>query len=293
MESILNVSAHKHGNYHKYYEFHPATCRTSLMEKDNIFLKMWQSQNEPEVFSILDVGCNEGDLSVDILKLAVKELPSHVKCVVLGVDIDSSLIDLANSKYSNDTVTFKAITFMDPVMVSEYFTTYFKENNLTGFNFISMFSITMWIHLNHDDAGLKQFINEGIKHLTPLGSILIEPQPWKCYKAANKRCRKLGMPKPLYYETLQMKDIDREITDYLMKSCGMKSFWCLGKEIWGRSILIFHQSEHEVLQSLVAAVAPAAVVVETVSSGVEASESKTEGVVDGASDSPVNKKVKV
>ncbi len=196
MESVLNISAHKHGNYHKYYDFHPVTSRTSLMETSGMFLKMWQAQNEPSVFALLDIGCNEGDLSVGVLKMAVNELPCHVKCILLGVDIDSSLIDLAVNKYVNDETkshtTFKALNFMDSASVKEYFDSYFVEQNISGFNFASMFSITMWIHLNHNDEGLKQFIAQGVALLSPLGSILVEPQPWKCYKAANKRCRKLG-----------------------------------------------------------------------------------------------------
>ena len=35
-------------------------------------------------FSLLDIGCNEGDLSMEILKLARKQIPEHVRCTMLG-----------------------------------------------------------------------------------------------------------------------------------------------------------------------------------------------------------------
>ncbi len=279
MECVLNISAHKYGNYHKYYEFHPATARTSLLDKDQMFYTMWKAQGEPNKFVLLDIGCNEGDLSVDVLNIVRKELPDNVECILLGIDIDSSLIELANSKYCNEGnknntnnthISFEAFSFMDSTTTDDYFKKYFKQHNITGFNFISMFSITMWIHLNHNDIGLLNFIDQGVKYLTTQGSILIEPQPWKCYKNANKRCRKLGLTKPLYLDQIKLKDIDKEIISYLLPvtttsdngssssvtSVGfrttsssnsihnsIKSYWCLGKEIWGRSLLIFHKSD--------------------------------------------------
>ena len=40
-ESILDISAHKYGNYHKYYTFHPAENRMAIIEQYSLFYTLW------------------------------------------------------------------------------------------------------------------------------------------------------------------------------------------------------------------------------------------------------------
>jgi hypothetical protein len=88
-----------------------------------------------------------------------------------------------------------------------------NNSYMNGFHFVSLFSITMWIHVNHGDEGLIKFLetaaslsiynnndndnndnnNNTFKDNTndrvntiSYSSLLIEPQPWKCYKSASK-----------------------------------------------------------------------------------------------------------
>ena len=308
MESVLDISAHKYGNYHKYYTFHPSSARSSFFASGDMFRKLWEAQDKPRVFRILDIGCNEGNLSMDVLEQARWELPSSVVCTVLGIDIDSSLIALANEKYCAPKeggvvpphIAFDAINFMDADATGEFMTGYFDElnkatqsasadcNSFRGFNVVCLFSITMWIHLNHDDTGLVDCLQRSAGLLTPTGSLVIEPQPWKCYKAADKRCRKLGITRPLHYSALAIRNIEVDLVNIMMQDASklslslqsdvepvpeteraaaaaaakkhelaatadvmmkmvstnmhMQSYWDLGKEGWGRSILIFHRS---------------------------------------------------
>jgi 2-polyprenyl-3-methyl-5-hydroxy-6-metoxy-1,4-benzoquinol methylase len=86
MEEVHNSSAHKYGNYHKYYSFHPVQSRLSLI-KPSLIMEIWLSQNKPSFFSILDIGCNEGDLSVEILRIAREVLPITVRCILLGLQL--------------------------------------------------------------------------------------------------------------------------------------------------------------------------------------------------------------
>ena len=293
MESVLDISAHKYGNYHKYYTFHPSSTRSSFFSRDNILLQIWEGQGQPDVFSILDIGCNEGNLSMDVLSEAKRQLPDHVKCVLLGIDVDSSLIGLANNKYvtadSSCPITFETVNFMDETESKTFMKSYYdkletKEWKFDGFNLVCLFSITMWIHLNYGDEGFLSFLERSADLLCPIGSLVVEPQPWKCYKSADKRCRKLGITRPLHYSALTIRDIEKETVDIVMglsttttnsstevpvestsvvktrnpkqpavhqpvphrdisASMGMRSYWDLGKEGWGRSILIFHRSE--------------------------------------------------
>jgi SAM-dependent methyltransferase len=225
MESVLEISAHKYGNYHKYYTFHPSETRSSFFAGEELFLKMWEAQGSPAVFAILDIGCNEGNLSIDMLEQAAKELPHSVKCFLLGIDVDSSLIALANTKYTKEigtgNVQFSTVNIMDEATTNEFMSTYFKSissNDLpcSGFSVASLFSITMWIHLNHGDSGLVNCLKRSSDLLTPLGSLIVEPQPWKCYKSADKRCRKLGITRPLHYSELQIREIEVDVVNVML-----------------------------------------------------------------------------
>eukprot|EP01032_Pedospumella_encystans_P022635 gene22635-25643_t len=222
---------------------------------------------------------------MDVLEQAQKELPSHVTCTLLGIDLDSSLIDLAVAKYvSADNATpiaFAPINFMDSEASKVFLDKYLIDLSSTlkkevvGFSMVCLFSITMWIHLNFGDDGLVDFLARSADLLTPLGSLVVEPQPWKCYKAADKRCRKLGITRPLHFSALQIRDIEREMTGMLLPTnteyvstesaasataasttvapveakkvftqiqAGMQCHWDLGKEGWGRTIYLFHRS---------------------------------------------------
>jgi 2-polyprenyl-3-methyl-5-hydroxy-6-metoxy-1,4-benzoquinol methylase len=114
----------------------------------------------------------------------------------LGVDLDSSLIDLAKKKYcENDLdIEFQPLNIMDFKSYSSFMDGYFSRQPFASFSFVCLFSITMWIHLNFGDQGLHTFLQRSASLLSPVngGSLLVEPQPWKCYKNAEKRCKKLG-----------------------------------------------------------------------------------------------------
>ncbi|KAJ1440846.1 hypothetical protein B484DRAFT_476576 [Ochromonadaceae sp. CCMP2298] len=277
MESVLEISAHKYGNYHKYYTFHPSSARSNFFADDEIYLTLWRAQGQPQLFSLLDVGCNEGNLSVDLLLQARKALPG-VTVTLLGLDLDSHLIGLAQKKYQGwgqeqeqkqeqeqeqeqeqkrqqeqgqqqehrlQGVEFLAIDFMDEAATAAVCATHLRR--MRAF-------ITMWIHLNHADTGLVTFLESSAALVSPLGSLIVEPQPWRCYKSADKRCRKLGICRPVHLCDLEIRgEIEPEIVRIVMglgdggggvgMGGVMRSYWDMGKEGWGRSIFVFHKAE--------------------------------------------------
>lgn len=215
---VLEGNGHKYGNYHDYYSFHPSTVRTSLLPIgifNDIWLNRDDNNNGSKVFNVLDVGCNEGNLTVDMYNRIRSELSNDVTINVTGIDIDPVLIQRANNKNnilsnSNDSIQFLTIDIMNNDSISII--------SKTKYHFISVFSVTMWIHLNHGDDGLKRFLHSIADLTTDKGSLLIEPQPWKCYKKASKRLRKLGMPPPMYYGKLNISDIEKQVTIMMTKS---------------------------------------------------------------------------
>jgi SAM-dependent methyltransferase len=166
--SLSDGNGHKYGNFHSYYTFHEDQSRTKLIPQ-KFFFSLWKLQGEPETFSILDVGCNEGNLTIELYERAVSELPSHVCCRVLGVDLDDILIGRAIKKAeSMESVSFCTVDIMKEDQGSgvSVIRDFCEKNIFTGFSFISLFSITMWIHLNHGDIGLEKFLSKGASLLS-------------------------------------------------------------------------------------------------------------------------------
>lgn len=246
-------NGHRFGNFNNYYSFHPSNCRTAAVP-NGIYEFMWTNLDKPSHFYICDIGCNSGDLSLAVLQQAKNELSKYgVRCYLLGIDLDPDLIARARTKYCSSTtsddlgladVEFQAI---DVLSNPDFASDYYRKHNITGFSMICAFSITMWIHLNHHDHGMLEFLRLLAQH--SLDGIIIEPQKWKSYKNAVTRCRKLGMAKPLYFDAITIRnDVDTIICRTLRETYGFdyvpqqkvdssnsSTAVDLSQDIWGRS----------------------------------------------------------
>ena len=251
---------HQFGNFHSYYRFHPVTERTQYFTT-GMFSTIWEADGKPPCFTMLDVGCNEGDLTIEMALLATKDLPKHVSVKVLGLDLDSELISRASIKLdamrhssslpSNCTIEFNTCNLTLPASYSEdgVVQTFLQSCGDTSsciqsntFSFITLFSVTMWVHLQVGDDQFKSFLHN-ICNLTS-SSILIEPQPWKCYRAAARRCRKQSLPSfPYPPDTLKLTDIDDVVRSIVIEECHFSSrcSWSLGTESWGRTLVVYHR----------------------------------------------------
>jgi SAM-dependent methyltransferase len=235
--SALLEAQHVYGNFQSYYDFHPAVARSALLPKD-LFRILWKEQGSPTTFKLFDVGCNEGDLTLMLLRLAREQLPDDVHVVAFGVDIDTILIERARKKgvellssMLNAEAKFVAADFM--LDNNNY-----NLSHYTGkLNFVSIFSVTMWVHLNHGDAGLRLFFDRACALLASKGVILVEPQSWRSYKTARKRALKLQLPEPKYWATITLKRPEQDIDDICLKR--FSSVLYLGKEMWSRSLSIY------------------------------------------------------
>ena len=156
---------------------------------------------------------------------------------ILGVDIDSLLIDRAKENNTvRDDISFLALDLMsDSEEVMDSLRTFLDGLNKTRFDLICVFSVTMWIHLNHGDKGLRTFIN---LLCSQTRFLLLEPQPWKCYQTAARRMRKLGKP-----EFEKMKDLEIRgpgVEQGILEMCkeeGMVVEVEFGETQWNRKLL--------------------------------------------------------
>eukprot|EP00027_Filamoeba_sp_ATCC50430_P004875 CAMPEP_0168542566 /NCGR_PEP_ID=MMETSP0413-20121227/1413_1 /TAXON_ID=136452 /ORGANISM="Filamoeba nolandi, Strain NC-AS-23-1" /LENGTH=189 /DNA_ID=CAMNT_0008572445 /DNA_START=42 /DNA_END=608 /DNA_ORIENTATION=- len=161
---------------------------------------------------VLDVGCNEGDLSIEVLRLLQHQC-SNSSINLLGIDVDSVLIERASSKKSSeDKIEFHTIDMMDNNALS-FLKDFLHKHQREKFDLVTCFSITMWIHLNHNDEGLNEFLNRvsSVAH-----NLIIEPQPWQSYKNAVKRHKKMGVePHPLFSVINVRNNVEEYIQEYL------------------------------------------------------------------------------
>ena len=181
------VVGHQLGNFHDYYKFHSYEVRLNLIP-DQFFLKLWHTLNKPKYIAILDIGCNEGDLTFHLYQRACHELKScNCECYALGVDLDQELIEKASNKYSSNSnkLKFQVADITNENVTNEYFNDYLNSIGTSSFSQVCLFSITMWIHLNHGDAVLKRILELSCQWSNCC--VIVEPQPWKCYKTAVKR----------------------------------------------------------------------------------------------------------
>lgn len=227
-----NPGAVQYGNFINYYQFHPRENRISLLPTD-----IWIKNN---FCTVLDVGCNAGDLTWALHTFLTNTI-GITECNILGIDIDPTLIERACEQNEIDSCTFKCFNIMDGNgthhdIISDYLSLY----NSSKFDIVCCFSITMWIHLNHGDDGLKIFL----KKVSELSNFLvIEPQPWKCYKTAVKRLKSSDSHFPKYKELKIRQNIEEEIENFILEHCGLVKVKESIRTEWDRKLLFFRRIE--------------------------------------------------
>jgi SAM-dependent methyltransferase len=220
---------HRYGNFRNYYRFHPTNNRTKIMDLPNGILDVisrgWKdcytkesvaagsakSNNDNQcsnmIFRYLDIGCNEGDLTLEVAKLVFTRMQPHATLLVTGVDIDPVLIERAQTKAmsqsNNDNIQ---IQFQVCDVLAEDFAQQ-QCMNMTV-DLTTVFSTTMWIHIHGGDQGLRRVLRR-ICQCTKL-YIIMEPQSSRSYRDASTRLRRRG-GENLDLENLQLR-ANAEIT---------------------------------------------------------------------------------
>ncbi|KAL0592310.1 hypothetical protein ABG067_000418 [Albugo candida] len=183
-----------------------------------------------------------------IKKSLAEEEKSRRHLFVLGVDIDSKLIKKATMKtvdaIGGDVICFKTGDLVDTVASNRLLQTFCRENcngqtdGQARFTLVTCFSVLMWIHINHGDDGLEQFLqylSDSTDHL------LVELQKWKCYRHAEKRLKRLRQVVPGSFYKIQLKhNIAEAIEHHLLAPKGQfryrKTF---GVTQWDRPVILF------------------------------------------------------
>jgi 7SK snRNA methylphosphate capping enzyme len=188
-----------HGNYHRYYGYRlgqefEEDPRLALLERP------WFSGKR-----CMDVGCNEGLVTLGIaMKFGSRSM--------IGVDIDEHLIKRAcnHLRAERSSAVVRAAEARMGGMsaadrraartaVSALAQTWFVHGDflesraeLGSIDCLTALSVTKWVHLHRGDVGLREFFARIHSLLAPGGVFILEPQPWKSYRAAADKMRRQG-----------------------------------------------------------------------------------------------------
>ncbi|KAK7916349.1 hypothetical protein WMY93_012110 [Mugilogobius chulae] len=232
---IEDPGAAPFGNFINYYSFNPPENRLSLIPA-SLFKDVG---HEEENTHILDVGCNSGELTVafyEHLQKSMSEENTPLRSVhILGFDLDESLIQRANQTNPfPDNISFIELDITSDTKALQ---DYLRQHGRSRFHLCLCLAVTMWIHLNHGDSGLLQLLSD----LSSCSEhLLLEAQPWKCYRSAARRLRKLGRSDFDHFKTLGIKgDMAEHAQRYLEEHCGMELVQSFGSTTWDRKLLLF------------------------------------------------------
>lgn len=154
---------------------------------------------------------------------------------MLGLDIDPMLINRCEKiEHLPSFITFKCCNIMDLADRENVINQFLKENCIEKFDVIFCFAVIMWIHLNHGDEGLRDFL----QYISSIGvNLVIEEQSWKCYKNAQRRMKRLGCKDFEHIDSIRWREnVTGDILEYLTLKCGMKFVATFGVTAWDRKI---------------------------------------------------------
>lgn len=208
-----DVKSFVHGNYHRYYGYrlksaHGEDHRISLLEKH------WFHKKR-----CLDIGCNEGVITLDMVA-------KFGTASMTGIDLDEYLIKRAcshlkeqRSKAINEFILSQQAKVGSKTrkqvkqQMQSLAQTWFVHGNVLAsnvehgsFDCITAFSVIKWIHLHGGDHAVRYLFSKIYDLLAPGGRFILEPQPWKSYKAAAQKMKKNKMNESLketYFFRLQ------------------------------------------------------------------------------------------
>ena len=153
----------------------------------------------------LDVGCNEGVLTLDLVK-------KFKTGTMMAIDLDESLVKRAcvNLRRARSAAAAEHIASQQPQQhpkrrkmakqtMKSLAQTWFVHGNVLAskvepgsFDCITALSVTKWIHLHSGDGGIRYFFSKVCDLLAPGGKFIVEPQTWRSYKSAVAKVKRAG-----------------------------------------------------------------------------------------------------
>ncbi|CAB0029991.1 unnamed protein product [Trichogramma brassicae] len=228
--------ASRYGNFCNYYQFHSVEARVQQLPLDLLS----STGNDGKKFVALDIGCNAGNLTVELHKCLSEKFPDK-EIAILGIDLDPTLIERARELNTlPDSISFQCLDFFS-VERESVLAAFLQKHEVNEFDVTFCFSVTMWIHLNHGDAGLERFLRDVSRRCRMM---LIEPQPWKCYRNAARRLKRAQAGDFPLLDGLKLKDdMVWHIERIMIVQCMFERLYESEENIWQRKLLLYKRSE--------------------------------------------------
>lgn len=204
---------------------------------------------------MLDVGCNEGDLTEGLLSSMAKQSidastgQSSTFMYAIGCDIDKELIKRAQTKYQSTSQSINQSSYfhadLTDFAVLDSLIDALPSCDTYGdrkYDLISCHAVLMWIHLNH---GTDRLVDWLTKLSSMTRNLIIEFQPYRHYKSAISRLKKSSIDVDQVWHWSSITDqwkgegnVRKQVTIVLEK-CGMIEKQQLGVTTWDRPIVWF------------------------------------------------------
>lgn len=202
-----------YGNYNRYYGYR---CEKNIEDVRLIALGQYDHLfNDKE---ILDVGCNDGSLTIALAKRFSINFIS-------GMDIDANLIAKARQSVvyetqgfvnNNDKNAIHQVNFPNNIAFKQCNYVLQKDSLLEleepRYDVILCLSVTKWIHLNFGDDGLKRAFKRMYRQLKEGGTLILEAQDWKSYK------RRKNLTPEINAHFKKIKLFPKQFHSYLLSS---------------------------------------------------------------------------
>lgn len=162
---------------------------------------------------------------------------------MLAVDLDPVLIERANEVQLPDSlIKFETCDVTDTTNRDVQWRSYLDSvSSGRRFDLITCFSTTMWIHLNHGDDGLQDLLQSMCRWAD---NVIVEPQPWKCYRSAARRLKRANAPPFPFYNAIQLRaNVVEDIKKMLDDQKDMALYAHLGYSQWNRPVFWYRRLE--------------------------------------------------
>lgn len=247
----------------------PCTCPSSDWSLPAAFPPPERPDSAATAVCICDLGCNEGDLTVELVSRLNGAVVDGRPVVAVGVDIDGELIRRASQKSEHPRVEQFLHSMAQPANdqpAAASYLSFYQANlicsatfaslhslhlqptqpasNQPPFHLITCFSLLMWLHLCYGSTQLCNFLST----LAPLTShLVIELQGWRHYRSAIERRRRHGLDEQGVWRWSEIEadwrgrggEGVRERVVGVLLAGGMREVGVLGKTKWGREVIWF------------------------------------------------------
>lgn len=126
--------------------------------------------------------------------------------------------------------------------IDELLQDFLSSCSVSSFGAVFLMSVTMWIHLIHGDDGLHKLLHR-CAQLTNRWLIL-EAQPWSCYRSAQRRLVRSGAPGFALFPSLTVRgpQVLTYMNKVLTEECGFRKVYESQPSGWNR-IMSFYQKD--------------------------------------------------